>query len=440
VAERAKEIILHSLGVQLAASTLPWSRLIYGYAEELGGTPRSTVVNYGLRTSPESAAYVNGAFAHGFELDDNHSRTSVKGGCVAVPAALAVGEDQHSSGEDVITAVAAAFEVMLRVGLAIRPGVMGRGAHPTGSSGPFGAATVASKLLGLDELTTAYALSSAGTNIVGLSEIPADGRGHLKRTFGGAAAAAGIRAARLAAAGLTGPLTTLNPEVTWGSFTGFFGVDPEHGRELTAGLGSTWHILGVHYKIYAQDGYIQPMTDALREIRQQVSFDSGEIEEVRIGTNQHAHDHVIGAIREPRDLTDAQFSAAFSVALYLVRGGAGFADYTPDALTDPRITELSKRVHIEVDEELDRDYATTRARSAVVTVRLASGAEHTARIPSLRQLTPAEVDEKFTSLAAVVLPPDQVATVRDTVRNLEKVPDVSGLLPLLVGVTGQSPS
>jgi 2-methylcitrate dehydratase PrpD len=389
VAEKAKEIILHSLGVQLAASTLPWSQLIYRYGEELGGTPRSTIVNYGLRTSPESAAYVNGAFAHGFELDDNHSRTSVKGGCVTVPAALAVGEDQGSSGQEVITAVAAAFEVMLRVGLAIRPGVMGRGAHPTGSSGPFGAATVASKLLGLDELTTAYALSSAGTNIAGLSEIPADGRGHLKRTFGGAAAAAGIRAARLAAAGLTGPLTTLNPEVTWGSFTGFFGVDPEHGRELTAGLGSTWHILNVHYKIYAQDGYIQPMTDALREIRQQAPFEVDEIEEVRIGTNQHAHDHVIGAIREPRDLTDAQFSAAFSVALYLVRGGAGFAEYTPDTLTDPRITELSKRVRIEVDEELDRDYAKTRARSAVVTVRLASGAEHTARIPSLRQLTPA---------------------------------------------------
>ena len=72
---------------------------------------------------------------------------------------------------------------MLRVGLAIRPGVMGRGGHPTGSSGAFGAATTASKLLGLDTLTTAYALSSAGTNIVGLSEIPAEGRGHLKRTL-----------------------------------------------------------------------------------------------------------------------------------------------------------------------------------------------------------------------------------------------------------------
>jgi 2-methylcitrate dehydratase PrpD len=432
VTEKAKEIILHSLGVQLAASTLPWSKLIYQYAQDLGGTPRSTIVNYGLRTSPESAAYVNGAFAHGFELDDNHSRTSIKGGCVTVPAALAVGEDQLSSGQDVITAVVAGFEVMLRVGLAIRPGVMGRGGHPTGSSGAFGAATTASKLLGLDALTAAYALSSAGTNIVGLSEIPAEGRGHLKRTFGGAAAAAGIRAARLAAGGLTGPLTTLDPEVTWGSFTGFFGVDEEHGRELTAGLGSTWHILDVHYKIYAQDGYIQPMTDALRQIRQQATFDVSEIAEIRIGTNRHAHDHIIGAIREPRDLTDAQFSAAFSVALYLVRGGAGLAEYTPDALADPQIAELSKRVRIDVDEELDRDYARTRARSAAVTVRLNSGAEHSARIPSLRQLTPAEVDEKFTTLATEVLPPRQSATVRDTVRNLDTVTDLSTLVSLLV--------
>jgi hypothetical protein len=32
------------------------------------------------------------------------------------------------------------------------------------------------------------------------------------------------------------------------------------------------------------------------------------------------HD-IVGPIRDPRDLTDAQFSANFSVALYLVTGG-----------------------------------------------------------------------------------------------------------------------
>jgi 2-methylcitrate dehydratase PrpD len=61
------------------------------------------------------------------------------------------------------------------------------------------------------------------------------------------------------------------------------------------------------------------MTDALRQIRQDVTLDLSEIEEVRIGTSRHAHDRVIGTIREPQDLTDAQFSATFSVALYLIR-------------------------------------------------------------------------------------------------------------------------
>ena len=67
-----------------------------------------------------------------------------------------------------------------------------------------------------------------------------------------------------------------------------------------------------------------------------------------------------------------------------------------------------------------------------MTVRLNSGAEHSARIPSLRQLTPAEVDEKFRRLAAEVLPPRQSATVRDTVRSLDAVANVSTLVSLLV--------
>ena len=37
VAHKAKEIILHSLGVQLAASTLPWSKLVYRHERDQGG-------------------------------------------------------------------------------------------------------------------------------------------------------------------------------------------------------------------------------------------------------------------------------------------------------------------------------------------------------------------------------------------------------------------
>jgi hypothetical protein len=68
----------------------------------------------------------------------------------------------------------------------------------------------------------------------------------------------------------------------------------------------------------------------------------------------------------------------------------------------------------------------------VATVRLRSGAEHSARITSLRRLTPDDVDEKFATLAATVVSAERCAAIRDTVRELEKVRDVSLLMPLLV--------
>jgi 2-methylcitrate dehydratase PrpD len=431
VVEKAKEIILHSLGVQLAGSTLPWSKLVYRHVRECAGAPQATIVNYGRRVSVLDAAYANGVFGHSFELDDNHSKTGVKGGCVAVPTALALGEWLVSSGRDVVAAVVAGFEVMLRVGLAARPGIVRRGGHPTGTCGVFGAAAVASRLLGLDPSATMYALGSAGTNIIGLSEIPRDGRGHLKRTFGGAAAAAGMRAAMLASAGLTGPETTLAPDTSWGSFARVFDIDESRAPLLTAGLGSEWKILEVHYKIYAQDGFIQPMTDALAEIRRHASFDAQDVAEVVVGTNSHAHDRVIGTIREPRDLTDAQFSANFSVALFLVRGGAGFSEYTDDALTDPQIKDLSQRVRIEVDEEMDRAFAISSQRGAKVTVRLKSGQEFAAVVDNLRALSSVEVDEKFRQLSEVVLAPTQADLLRTSVRTLDELPDVSNIVRLL---------
>ena len=109
VVEKAKEIALHAWSLQLAGSTLPWSKAVYRYAQDQGGAAKSTVLNYGLKTSPVNAAFINGTFGHGFEMDDNHAAAGIKGGCVAVPAILAMAETQLSSGTDFITAVVAAF-------------------------------------------------------------------------------------------------------------------------------------------------------------------------------------------------------------------------------------------------------------------------------------------------------------------------------------------
>ena len=133
------------------------------------------------------------------------------------------------------------------------------------------------------------------------------------------AASSGIRSALLAREGLTGPATMLEGHR---GFCRAFG-DTTKLPALTAGLGKEWQILQVHFKIYAQDGYIQPMTEALDRILKEHKFQAENIEEIRAGTNQHALD-VVSLIREPKDLTSAQFSANFSLALFLMKGNAGF--------------------------------------------------------------------------------------------------------------------
>ena len=176
------------------------------------------------------------------------------------------------------------------------------------------------------------------------------------------------------------------------------------------------------------------MTEALERIRKAHSFGASEVEAVHVGTNRVANDLIVGQIREPKDLTDAQYSANFSVALYLVRGGAGFQEYTEDnVLTDPEIIDLSRRVTLEVDPEIEAEFQRTRPRGARVTVRLRSGEQYTELVENLRAMTPEDIDEKFRRLSSVVLDPHRSESLLELVRRLEQVRDVSALLPLFLG-------
>ncbi len=426
VIEKAKEIALHSLGVQLAGSTLPWSRQVYRYVRSQGHSSESTIVNYGFKASAVNAAFANGTFGHGFEMDDNHGTTGIKGGCVVVPPALAIGESRMSTGKDLILGIVAGYEVMTRIGLSVRRPLIDAGRHPTGSSGPFGSAVCTGKLLGFDETTMLHAISIAAGHSAGIVEAPPSGRGNLKRIFGGMAASSGIRAALLAREGLTGAETMLEGKQ---GYCHAFG-DMSNLAALTAQLGSEWEILHAHYKVYAQDGYIQPMTEALERLVREHRIDPDNIEEVVAGTNTRAYHHMVADIREPRDLTSAQFSTNFSLALFLIKGGAGFHEYTEESLTDPRIAELSRKIRTELDPEVDEEWRRLQSRGARVTVRLKSGEQYTDFVHQLRDMTPADVNEKFRRLATVAINENQCEQLLDMMRNLDALRDAASLVPL----------
>lgn len=429
---KAKEVIENSLGVQLACSTLPWSKAMYRFGRSQGGTPEATVLNYGFRTNVATAAFVNGCFAHGFELDDIHP-TGVKGGCVTVPTALAIGERELSSGADVIVALVAAYEVMTRCVRAGYRTLHDKGHHTTGHVGSIGAAAIASKLLGFSEDLACHALAMATVQMTGLQFSGADARsdrGSIKRTYGGTPAFNGIRSALLAREGVTTADVMLEPGA---GFCRAFDVDEVEAKKFTAGLGEDWEILQSHYKIFAQDGHIQPMTEGLRRIRAAHPFEAADVESITVGTNRPAHDLIVGQIREPQDLTDAQYSAYFSLALYLLKGDAGFREYTQEnILRDKEVMELSRRVSLYVDEEIDAEFRRTHPRAADVTVRLRSGQEYREFVDQLPDMTPEAIDAKFRGLSTVVLDTGRSEALLDRIHHLELVRDVSALVPLLV--------
>jgi 2-methylcitrate dehydratase PrpD len=194
----------------------------------------------------------------------------------------------------------------------------------------------------------------------------------------------------------------------------------------------------VHIKPYAQDGYIQPMSEAIDRIRARHPIGADEVESVWLGTNKRAVEEVIGPIREPKSLTDAQFSANFSVALQLVKGGAGFADYSEEALHDPRIAELSQRVTLETDEEIDREHRQHGLRNAKVAIRLKNGEVYRETVAELRQMTSSDVDEKFRTLAKVVLNEQATEDLLDIARSIENVHDMSLVAGMLAWRTRAS--
>jgi 2-methylcitrate dehydratase PrpD len=427
VIDKAKELFLDQLGVQLACSTLPWSKIVYEYIKKNAGTKgKSTILNYGLKAIPEDVAFVNASFGHGFEMDDLYVKGQLHPGCVVVPAAFAVGERDDIAGEDLLVAITAGYDVMSRIGAATRVSPI---FHPTSAIGPFGAAAATCKALGIDNVEVARnALSVASSFCGGLGEF-GDTGGTQKRMHAGMASRGGLTAAFLAQRGLAGPTAAI--EGGKGFARAFSYV--YHPEEITQDLGKKFKILDTAIKIHCCCATVHAAMDAALQIRQEHDIKSGEVEEI-VDETFSLVIPLIGTIIEPKDVSSMQFSAAFNIALAIVRGSAQFGDYTEKNRADREILSLAKKVKITVDEEIERRYPESQV--AKLTVKLTDGSSYTEKVyhpkgTSQNPITKEEIRAKFRNLARIVLANRKVEQIIETVDRLETLKSVRVLSPLL---------
>jgi len=429
VIARAKDLILDQVGIMLACATLPWSRIIYNYVRTWGDDRQeATIAHYGVKTKAENAVFANCSFGHGFEIDDHYPPGQSHPGCIAVPTSMVMTERERGSGRDFILGVVAGYEVMGRINKAIAPSCLIRGFHaPTSISGPFAAAAVAGKLMGYGPELMLNTLSIAGSHASGVIEYDQTG-GSVKRMHAGMAASGGLRAAFIAKEGLTGPPTIL--EGHHGFCQAF--ADEYFLNEITDGLGKDFRVvLGAGYKIYCSCGAMHSGLDAMRILMDRHGIKAEDVEEVMFGSNKQTISHVSAT---PIDITSAQFSAPFGIALTLIRGGNGFNDYTEETLRDQRLHDLAAKVRMVVDDEIQSEYPAKRGTR--VTVRLKNGATYAEKVAYCKglpqnPLSSQELEDKFRGLAAVVATGDRMDQLLETVYSLDKLKDISRLITLM---------
>ncbi|HET7765087.1 MAG TPA: MmgE/PrpD family protein [Burkholderiales bacterium] len=432
VRERAKLLILDSLGCALYGARLPWCRILQRTLAKLDRSRTCAVWGTRQRLSAPHAALANGTQVQGFELDDVHREGVLHVGAVVLPALVAVAGLRRMSGREFLASAVAGYEIGPRVGLCMGQEHIGQGWHSGATLGVFSAAAGAARGLALDANRTVHALGIAGTQASGL--MAAQYGAMVKRMHAGRASQSGLYGALLARDGFTGIPDVLESE--YGGFCTTFSRSRDRFdlSKLTAGFGEIWQTMGVALKFYSCVGSNHTTLDALRELQAQHPFGARDVGKIVVHASQVTLDHA-GWKYRPAGIAGAQMNLPFCVATLLLEGDCFVDQFDDKAVTDRARIALAEKVEVVADPGITAKGS--KHRHAVrVEVHLADGSvlERAAETPRGSEpnfASEGQVVAKFERLAARALPRAQVARLRDAVLHMEKLEDASRIAKLM---------
>jgi 2-methylcitrate dehydratase PrpD len=425
-----KTCLLDSIGCGLFGALQPWGRAVSDVAVDLSSGGVASLFARREKVSPADAALANGTAIHGFELDDAHVGSSLHPGSVALPTSLATAEVERASGEQFLTALAAGYEVGLRLGVCAGVAHSTSGYHVTGTVGAVGAAAAAARVLSLSPVQFAHALGIGATQAAGLYVARLGAM--TKRFHAGRAAQSGVLSAYLAQRGFTGGLEAL--EAPFGGFLSTLRGQFDAATMLS-GLGERWETALVGLKPYAACASAHTTIDGVLELRSRgLSLENLERLMVRASRKGHIN---IGWPYRPGEVITAQMNGSYAAAVALIDGDAFIDQFDESRLSDPAILALMPRIIFLHDAELDRGGATKRHAVRIEALRrdgsvLSTEIEQRRGSPD-HPLGVAEVERKFRRLAAAVLSARDTEDVMGLVATIEREGHLERLISLIGG-------
>jgi 2-methylcitrate dehydratase PrpD len=281
------------------------------------------------------ASLMNGISSHVLDFDDTHLKTVIHPAGPVAPVILALAETRPVSGRDFLHALVLGAEVECRIGNAVYPAHYDRGWHITGTTGVFGAAAAAGRLLGLSEQQMRWAFGLAATQPVGLREM----FGTMTKSFHpGRAAQNGLTAALLAKEGFTSSEVGLEGRTGWAHV---LSTSCDYAQ-ITRGLGDHYEILLNTYKPFACGVVLHPIIDACLQLRAAHHLTPETID--RIDLAVHPLVLELTGRRAPQTGLEGKFSVYFAAAVALADGAVGLDSFAPGRLEDPALLGLAERM------------------------------------------------------------------------------------------------
>jgi 2-methylcitrate dehydratase PrpD len=438
VIEKAKLDLVDTLACAMGGVSAPGVPELARMVSDWGGKPEATVWCLGARLPAHHAAWINGTMAHARDFDDTHDAAVLHAGVSVIPAALAAAEAYpDATGADVLAGIIVGLELISRLGVATTVGIIESGFMYTSLFGHFAATACASRVARLTPAQMVNALGVAYSQAAGTHQVTRDGA-LTKRVQPGFAAKTALISVAMTKAGISGALRTF--EGRDGLFHSYLKGRYEPDR-LRMGLGERFDFLDLSFKPYPCCRFDHTAIDAALIIRQQIGVDRlSEITSITAYVNNQAREAVgtpIHLRRIPETIVQAQFSIPFTVACALKNGAVSLSDFTKVGIRDEAVIEISKKVSVEVDPEIEREWSRSVSPTRLVVNLGGETVEVRVDTPlgdASRPMLPADFDLKIWSCAEIsglAWPGDCAERLLDAVNQLGAARDVTQLVAVV---------
>lgn len=297
------------------------------------------------------AAFAMGHASNSFDIDDGHNLIKGHPGTSFVGGILAAALEKNCTYREYLTTLVVAYDVAVRMGLALQDsyGFL----HSTGTYGAVGTAAGIGRIFGFtkEQLNTAISMAEFHaplTPVMRAVQYPSMNKDGVP--FGA----------------MIGTLAALDTLAGESAKTHLLETDTYAAFNET--LGSVYEIMNLYFKPYTCCRWAHQPVQACIEVMAEKKITAADLEKVIVHTFDSAAQ--LSKI-EPKETDEAQYNIAFPVASAIVHGDVGYRQINNQALSNPAVLDMMKRLSFVVDPEMEKEFP--EKRLAWVELQLKSG-------------------------------------------------------------------